>query len=265
MSHDRSLTADDGAEIRWSATGVGDPVILVHGITENAESWLPVTERLAATNRVVTFDLRGHGQSPIAARHDLEVMVGDLLALAGAAGAGRPHLVGHSLGGAIVSVAGAAMPVRSVVSVDQTLRLDTLSEQLAGIEPALRDPGSFPQVMRGLFSELMGPALAAAERDRLTAIRRADQGVVLDIWGLLFSQSSGEVAQTVDRALSGYVASTTPYLALFGIDPGDDYEQWLTQRIGSAAVELWPAQGHYPHLADPDRFVARLHDFWAGS
>ncbi len=77
----------------------------------------------------------------------------------------------------------------------------------------------------------------------------------MGVWGLLLEQSEDEVAATVDAALAGYA---TPYLALFGVDPGDGYEAWLAERIDGATVELWPEHGHYPHLVDPDRFVERL-------
>jgi len=52
------------------------------------------------------------------------------------------------------------------------------------------------------------------------------------------------------------------YLSLFGIDPGPDYADWLMSPIAGAVVEVWAEHGHYPHLVDPDRFVARLTDFW---
>ncbi len=53
--------APDGTELYFADHGDGPPVILVHGITESHESWAPVTERLAATHRVIAMDLRGHG------------------------------------------------------------------------------------------------------------------------------------------------------------------------------------------------------------
>jgi pimeloyl-ACP methyl ester carboxylesterase len=47
---------------------------------------------------------------------------------------------------------------------------------------------------------------------------------------------------------------------LHGIDPGPDYAGWLRARVPDAMVEVWPDHGHYPHLVDPERFVARLVD-----
>ena len=83
---------------------------------------------------------------------------------------------------------------------------------------------------------------------------------MLGVWALLLDQSADDVARSVDSALAGYA---TPYLSLFGIDPGPEYAAWLASRIPGAQVELWEGHGHYPHLVDPDRFVARLHQFWS--
>jgi pimeloyl-ACP methyl ester carboxylesterase len=52
-----------------------------------------------------------------------------------------------------------------------------------------------------------------------------------------------------------------PYLSLHGIDPGEDYTHWLRKLVPSATIEVWPDQGHYPHLLHRDRFVERLVDF----
>ena len=33
------------------------------------------------------------------------------------------------------------------------------------------------------------------------------------------------------------------------------------RRIPTAEVEVWPDLGHYPHLVEPERFVARVVEF----
>ncbi|MFT7649493.1 MAG: pimeloyl-ACP methyl ester carboxylesterase [Candidatus Poriferisodalaceae bacterium] len=108
-----------------------------------------------------------------------------------------------------------------------------------------------------MFVEMAG-LLSAEESARVNSLRRAEQDIVLAIW-----------APATDlEALVASVGSniTAPYLALNGIDPGDDYEAWLRSVITAAPVsyELWADHGHYPHLVDPDRFVTRIVDFWAG-
>jgi pyruvate dehydrogenase E2 component (dihydrolipoamide acetyltransferase) len=80
----------------------GDPVVLVHGFGGDLDNWLFNTEKLAERRRVYALDLPGHGES------SKDVGAGDLAAFAAAlggfldaVGAGRVHLVGHSMGGAV--------------------------------------------------------------------------------------------------------------------------------------------------------------------
>lgn len=251
-------------EIWGDEHGGDDPtVVLVHGITESRESWEPVRERIAARHRVIALDLRGHGRSSTAERYDLEAMAGDVVAVVDAANATRPHLVGHSLGGAVVSAVGAALPVASIVNVDQSLQLADFQGQLLAFEEQLRDPATFPTVIEGIFQMMAGEILAADEAARVNSLRRPDQDVVLGVWDLLLSSPAAEIDATIQAALAGYRGTAVPYLSLFGIDPGPGYGDWLVSFIEGATVEIWDGHGHYPHLVDPDRFVARLDTFWS--
>jgi pimeloyl-ACP methyl ester carboxylesterase len=258
--------AADGTEIAWWRVGSGSPVVLVHGITESGASWDPLVQRLARTRTVLTLDLRGHGSSGRAASYDLAAMASDVVAVLDAADvdASDVDLVGHSLGGAVVTAVGAAVPVRSVVDVDQALRLGEFKDQLVAAEPMLRDAAHFGAVIDMLFDSMRGDLLGAEEVARLSSLRHAEQDVVLGVWDLLLTASPEEIAATVDAALAGYRDRTppTPHLALFGLDPGPDYDEWLGARVPGAVVERWPDHGHYPHLVDPDRFVERLSRFW---
>jgi len=268
MSHAHRATAADGTSIAWSRTGTGDPVMLVHGITESAAAFDPITERLATGHCVITLDLRGHGESGRSESYDLAAMATDVAAVIGASGVERPHLVGHSLGGAVVTAAGSILDVASVVAIDQSLQLGGFKEQLAPAEAMLRDPEQFQLVVDAMFETMMGEVLEASDVQRVTELRRADHGVVLGAWELLLTKSVAEIAAAVDAALAGYAGRDVPYLALFGLDPGDDYRSWLAERIPGSDVEYWSDGdrpfGHYPHLVAPDRFVARLREFWNG-
>ena len=104
---------------------------------------------------------------------------------------------------------------------------------------------------------MIGP-LPAAEAARIGGLRHARQDVVLGIWGTVFDLSTGEL----DALVEGLVASVTvPYLSLHGVDPGESYTSWLRRLMPSATVEVWPDQGHYPHLMQPSRFLERVVDF----
>ena len=252
-------TETTGTQIDWEETGTGPAVLLVHGITESRGTWSPIVDRLRSDHRVITLDLRGHGASGRAEPYDLGTLASDVGAVLTDAGAADAHVVGHSLGGAVVSALAGSRALRSVVNVDQSLALADFKDALIAAEPALRDPASFPFVITALFDSMRG-SLSDAESARVAALRRPEQDVVLGIWAAVLELPADELARTVDAAIVG---CTSPYVSLFGIDPGEAYEAWLQARIPSASVEVWAGHGHYPHLVDPDRFVGRLHEFWA--
>lgn len=158
----------------------------------------------------------------------------------------------------MVSAFAAGGPCRAVVNVDQPLALADFQTTVRELEPALRgSEAEFQTAIGAVFDAMAGP-LDGPERRRVDHVRTADQDVVLGVWDLLFTAPADDLNATVD-ALAG--AITVPYLSLHGIDPGPDYAAWLTSRIPSATVDVWPDQGHYPHLIHQDRFVERVREF----
>src|SRR4051794_19453118 len=97
--------------------GEGPPVVFVHGVGARRHAWDGVVARLADEFRCITYDLRGHGDTPKpASSFGLAELVDDLEALRARLGLERIHLVGHSLGGIIVPAYARRHPdrVRSV-------------------------------------------------------------------------------------------------------------------------------------------------------
>jgi pimeloyl-ACP methyl ester carboxylesterase len=244
--------------------GNGPLLVLVHGITENRHSWDPLTADLARDHRVLRVDLRGHGESP--APHDgtadygVQALADDVAAVVAEVDPGGlpPLLVGHSLGGMVVTAYAAAHDVRGAVNVDQSLDLAPLQAGIQAQAENLRGP-AFPAVIAALFDSMRG-TLSDAEWTRLDSLRRPDQAVVLAIWSLLLDTTAEEVEAAVDGMLAGL---TAPYLALDGIDPGEGHAEWLAKRIPQAQLEVWAGLGHYPHLVEPERFLARVRRFEA--
>jgi len=248
-----------GVSIDYFAAGEGKSLVLVHGITESRRAWDPLLAPLiAAGYRVVAIDLRGHGASSAVAPYDLATMATDLGAVLAAERIDDALLVGHSLGGAVVSAFAAGGPCRGVINVDQPLTLGDFKQVLAELEPMLKgNPDEFGRAISAIFDQMSGP-LDGAERWRVDNLRKADQDVVLGVWDLMFSSSVEELDAVVD-AVAG--AITVPYLSLHGIDPGPDYADWLTTRVTTAVVEVWADLGHYPHLIEQQRFIDRVVTF----
>ncbi|RPD94659.1 alpha/beta fold hydrolase [Candidatus Pantoea deserta] len=49
--------------VSYLEAGTGTPLVLIHGVGMNAESWFPQIEALSARFRVIAVDMPGHGES----------------------------------------------------------------------------------------------------------------------------------------------------------------------------------------------------------
>ncbi len=73
-------------------------LLIVHGLFGSARNWGAIARRLATDRRVVTVDMRNHGESFHAASHSYADMAADLAEVIAAIG-GPVDIVGHSMGG----------------------------------------------------------------------------------------------------------------------------------------------------------------------
>jgi pimeloyl-ACP methyl ester carboxylesterase len=252
-----NVRVDDGTRIAYTdAGGEGPALVLVHGITESHRAWDPLLPALTDRWHVVALDLRGHGDSDRNDPYDPITLASDVAAVVNATGVEDPLMVGHSLGGVVVSAyGGAGHPARAIVNVDQPIALGGFKESLEPIEPMLRgSPEEFATAIGLVFSVLDGP-LPAVERARLDAISSPEQDVVLGVWGTVFD-TSAEDLDLLTAAVVGGVS--VPYLSLHGMDPGDDHPDWLAAVIPTSTIEIWDGLGHYPQLTASERFVTRL-------
>lgn len=80
------LNRDDGAKIHWEARGEGPAVVLASYWSWNPEVYADLFADLASDHRVVTYHLRGTGQSSRRGPYEMEVDAADLEAVLDAAG-----------------------------------------------------------------------------------------------------------------------------------------------------------------------------------
>lgn len=87
--------------------------ILLGSLGASRDMWDPQVEALSDAARIVTVDLRGHGESPSpAGEYRMEDLAADVLALMDSLGIDRAHLVGLSLGGAVAQTIALEHPER---------------------------------------------------------------------------------------------------------------------------------------------------------
>ena len=92
----------EAVDCHYSITGSGPAIFLTHGIGAAEDAWRFITPKLSENITVITYDLRGHGKSPVTNKNfGLEELVLDLERVREQANIDKGHFFGHSLGGMI--------------------------------------------------------------------------------------------------------------------------------------------------------------------
>ncbi len=108
--------AVDGTRLHYEVCGPrhAEPMLMMQGLGADSRGWLRQRRAMAAHHRCIVFDNRGAGRSDHPpGPYDLEVMAADALAVLDAAGIGRAHVMGASMGGAIAQIIGVRHPERT--------------------------------------------------------------------------------------------------------------------------------------------------------
>ena len=93
-------TSADGTEIAFDRTGDGPALVIVGGAWNDRHSATQLSELLASSFTVYTYDRRGRGDSGFTEPYAVEREIEDLEAVIEAAG-GTAHLFGYSSGGSL--------------------------------------------------------------------------------------------------------------------------------------------------------------------
>jgi len=89
-------------DCHYSQTGKGPGLFLIHGIGAAKDAWRLLVTQLSKHFTVITYDLRGHGKSPITnLDFTLNDLIADLERLREKTKIEKAHFIGHSLGGMI--------------------------------------------------------------------------------------------------------------------------------------------------------------------
>ncbi|MDJ0780005.1 MAG: alpha/beta hydrolase [Gammaproteobacteria bacterium] len=132
-------------DVSYRVEGSGPPLYLVHGIGARKTTWDTLIAGLRDDYTCVSYDLRGHGDSPVPAPpYSLDELVEDLEALRARLGHDRIHVAGHSLGGMIGPAYARAYPgcCRSVALLSTAAgRSEEDRAKLRAVGQAMEDQG----------------------------------------------------------------------------------------------------------------------------
>lgn len=262
----------------YRISGAGPALLLLHGIGDSSESWLPVFDALARHHTVIAPDLLGHGASDKPrADYAVAAYANGMRDLLDVLGVDRATIVGHSLGGGVAAQIAYQFPERCARLVlvasggagrDVTPVLRLAAAPLAGLVLApLRWPVARPLV-RGALG-LLGRAGNDLARDG-EHVARVLAGLPDGDAHAAFTRTlrsvvdwRGQVVTLLDRC---YLTEDVPTLLVWGDRDGVipvAHAHTAHGAMPASRLEVFAGAGHFPHHADPDRFVGLVRGFVA--
>jgi pimeloyl-ACP methyl ester carboxylesterase len=101
-----SAETPDGAVLHWRADGEGSRALIAsNGIGVSTFFWRRLAQHFSLTHTFVTWDYRGHGESPVPTSPEnltIPLCARDLWTVAGAVGLSEAVLLGHSMGSQVI-------------------------------------------------------------------------------------------------------------------------------------------------------------------
>ena len=175
----------------YSVAGEGPALFLIHGIGARRATFDRLVEGLSDQFTCISYDLRGHGLSPLpAGQFGLDDLVDDLEELRARLGIGQAHFAGHSLGGMIGPRYALRYPDR-VLSLGlwstAAFRTEDDSAKVMGVVKMMREKGIGP-VLDTLTARWFTDAFCAARPDvidwRKRQVMDTDANVFLNVFDI---------------------------------------------------------------------------------
>ena len=237
----------DGRKINYLVVGQEGPaVVFIHGYGGDLNNWMFNQPNLAEKHRTFALDLPGHGASgKDVGDGSLQMMIDTVNQFLDVIDAGKAHLVGHSLGGAIAIGVAAAAPdkVASLTLVSPAgLGSEINMDYISGFIEASRRKG-MKDVLSMLFAD---PELVSRDMvNEVLKFKRLDgvENALKTIAGSVFA--GGSQAASLRDTLAGL---SVPVQIVWG-----EKDQILPPSHGeglggSVKVTTLPNVGHMGHM-----------------
>jgi pimeloyl-ACP methyl ester carboxylesterase len=268
----------EGLPTRYLTAGEGPPLLLLHGVGDNAFDWQWVMPALAHTYQVHALDLPGSGGSakPLP-DYSPAFFARFATAFLDALGVERAAVVGNSLGGLVglrLALSGpervAALGLVSSGGLGREVTYALRSLALPGygkltVAWGKRGPGALQRALGRSALLFARPWLVPREwikeqyrLARLPGFLEAQLATVRAQVGL-----RGQREVLVDRLSHLKVPTLVVWGARDRVLPYSQGQE-AAARLPEGTLELVPDCGHAPHVEQPERFVSGLGEFLNG-
>jgi len=237
----------------------GDVILLVHGYGGDRNSWLFLQEPLAVKYRVYALDLPGHGTSAKdVGDGTLGVLADAVTGVLDALGAGRAHLVGHSMGGSVALAVASRDPGR-IASLTLIAPTGFGAEINAGYLRGFADAQTRRE-LKPVAGQLFADESLVTRQlvDDLLAFKRLD-GVDESLHTLLGTLLDGDAQRGDSAAALAALGDAIPVTVLWGradqIIPAAQAES-----VTGAVRHVIDGAGHMPQMERPAEVQAAIEE-----
>jgi len=275
-----------GADLFYVSVGDGPPVLVMGGTALGHSYLRPAMDRLADRFRVIYFDQRGSGRSPLGEATGLSIdrSIADIVALLDSLELSRAAILGHSLAGNLALLFAAAHPDRvsrvvaampgppfdergmawePLEAAMSALRTPADDEEMGQIQQSdafrFREPAGVEAFIRNLYLPFFTDRAVGATFPY--AISENGAATAVEQEGMLF----GELDTAA--AIASLARISTPTLVLSGeLDPiPQSFAALLAATIPGAVHRRLRGAGHFAFVEQPEPFFAAVTEFLAAT
>ncbi len=240
-----------GRTISFAVGGEGaGEVLFIHGFGADRSTWMFTLQTVAGLARTVALDLPGHGRSGTdVGTGDLPFLADVVRAFMDKVGLTRPHLVGHSLGGAVALEIASREPhrVAGLTLAAPAGFGDRINREFTDVFPHLADSESAARTLALLVAR---PAMISPRMidDVLAYLARPGVRAALTTIAETVFPEGRQRYRYEDRI----AALGMPIQIVWGRD--DHVLLPWTDGPATIPVHIMPAAGHLAHMEVPQRF-----------
>jgi pimeloyl-ACP methyl ester carboxylesterase len=254
----------DNGFLEYDLKGTGIPLLFIHGYPLSRKIWLPQLTSLSDKVKVISLDLRGHGESfPFEGAYSMDLLAEDCKRLLDEIGVQSPILVcGLSMGGYVTMALYQKFPglFKGMILTSTKPGPDS-AEGKANRDIAIKDAyeHGVSYIADNMLQKIVSPLTFSTKPDLLNNIHAimaitSLQGIVGALQGMKERPDSTPILSL----------AKCPVLIIHGEDdrliPVTDAEL-MHKIIPNSQFVVIPKAGHLPNLEHPDRFNQAIRDF----
>ena len=244
--------------------GEGQTIVILHGLFGSKRNWSSIAKQLSDTYRVLTVDLRNHGESPWSDVHDYSSMAEDVATLIENECSKPPIVLGHSMGGKVAMYLSIMRPqlVAQLIVVDipparstgtpidyvramQAIPLTTLAHR-RDVEELLRETIPDERVRGFLVTNIITRPEGLAWAVNLDVIEKNFE-TILDWPDLLTTQHFSQQTLFLVGENSTFV--------------GPEHETVIQQFFPASSRQVIKNAGHWVHVENTSAFLKAVRVF----